>query len=287
MSVGAAAAGTGLPGAIVIGVAYVLPAVVMLCASLAQQRMGSDLSGRLIGLPLTTGPFLIVVCIAGGADRGALAARGVIAGLLSVVVFCWAYSKFGAHLVGRRASHVADDCDFGDTDRSRSDAALALLVAVTAACVVGLVATRFASLPILVSACITLLAVAAALYGLRGAGLGGLDHELGNGALVVRIVALETLLVLLTAAEPHLGSAVAGALSAAPVLLIVLIPSTHVAQGVSAVIRQLRSTLCYLPGSVLFATVVALSLKKAGFEVAFLAAIVALVAVNGVAAAVA
>ena len=59
--------------------------------SRAQTRFGDRIGGRLIGLPLTTGPFLLTVCLTESRAVAARAAAGVTSGQMAVVVFCCAY----------------------------------------------------------------------------------------------------------------------------------------------------------------------------------------------------
>ena len=59
--------------------------------SRAQSRFGDRIGGRLIGLPLTTGPFLLTVCLTESRATAARAAAGVTSGQMAVVVFCCAY----------------------------------------------------------------------------------------------------------------------------------------------------------------------------------------------------
>jgi hypothetical protein len=78
----------------------------VLLASLVQRRLGPALGGRVVGLPLTTGPFLLLLCLGPGPIAAAHAADGVIAGQLSVVGFCVAYG----HLAMRSRPWVALTC---------------------------------------------------------------------------------------------------------------------------------------------------------------------------------
>ena len=55
------------------------PALVLL-VSLAQKRWGHTLGGRLVGLPLTTGPLLVLITLMSGTEATAIAAHGVVGG---------------------------------------------------------------------------------------------------------------------------------------------------------------------------------------------------------------
>ncbi|WP_249018807.1 hypothetical protein [Conexibacter sp. S30A1] len=58
----------------------------------AQASFGDRIGGRLIGLPVTTGPFLLAVCLTASRLTAAHAAIGVTTGQMSVIVFCVAYA---------------------------------------------------------------------------------------------------------------------------------------------------------------------------------------------------
>ena len=70
----------------------VLPPVTVILAGWVQHRLGPRHSGRLVGLPLTSGPFLVVLLLAEGPTPTVTAARGVVAGQLMVVGFAVAYA---------------------------------------------------------------------------------------------------------------------------------------------------------------------------------------------------
>ncbi len=60
--------------------------------SFIQKRWGDGIGGRLIGLPLTTGPFVYIIYIQEGASFAGQAAHGVLVGQVSLVIFAWVYS---------------------------------------------------------------------------------------------------------------------------------------------------------------------------------------------------
>src|SRR5690349_10114926 len=73
------------------------PSTVLL-ASWVQRRLGPALGGRVVGLPLTTGPFLILLILQTGTEGAAHAAAGVVAGQLGVVGFCLGYGHLAARV---------------------------------------------------------------------------------------------------------------------------------------------------------------------------------------------
>ncbi len=61
--------------------------------SYIQRKWGDGIGGRLIGLPLTTGPFLFIIYIQDGSSFAARAAHGVLVGQVALIVFSWVYAK--------------------------------------------------------------------------------------------------------------------------------------------------------------------------------------------------
>ena len=72
--------------------------------SRAQSRFGDWIGGRLIGLPLTTGPFLLTVCMTSSRATAAHAAAGVTSGQMAVVMFCSAYAWTARRMPPLRAT---------------------------------------------------------------------------------------------------------------------------------------------------------------------------------------
>ena len=67
------------------------PTLVVL-VSYIQKRWGHALGGRVIGLPLSTGPFLILIYLMDGAGQTANATHGVVAGQIAVVSYCYIFT---------------------------------------------------------------------------------------------------------------------------------------------------------------------------------------------------
>src|SRR5262245_31003361 len=79
----------------------------VLVASIVQRRLGPALGGRVVGWPLTTGPFLALLWNNAGPEVTANAASGVVAGQLGVIGFCVAYGRSAAAVLGRWVSLAA------------------------------------------------------------------------------------------------------------------------------------------------------------------------------------
>ena len=79
----------------------VLPPLTVLAAGWLQHRVGPRVSGRLVGLPLTSGPLVLVLLLAEGAPAASIAAQGVLAGQLMVVGFTCAYAVASTRATAR------------------------------------------------------------------------------------------------------------------------------------------------------------------------------------------
>jgi hypothetical protein len=71
---------------------------VVLAVSVITRRVGPQRGGRLLGIPATTGPFLLIMFLGSGAGAAARAAQGSAAGQLAVGCFCLVYGRLAARL---------------------------------------------------------------------------------------------------------------------------------------------------------------------------------------------
>ena len=229
------------------------PATVLL-ASVVQRRWGHALGGLLIGLPLTTGPFLILIALTRGADATAVAARGVVAGQISVVTFCIAY----AHLAQRRPPWQV------------LPGSWALAAASVAA--VSVVPGAWPE------TAVVLVVVAIGLVTWPGGSVAdAVAVPARSWETPVRVLVSGTLVAVLTGAARIVGPYLAGLLATTPVILSVLAPSTQRSAGPRATAAMLRGTLGTMPGTVLFATILSSTAVPLGLGWAFAAALLALV----------
>jgi hypothetical protein len=236
-----------------------LAPLIVLVASLAQRRLGPRLGGRIVGFPLTTGPFLAVICLQYGPAAAAHAAAGVISGQMVVVGFCLGY----AHL----ASHVRP------------------LWALAAALVLGAGAGAALSAvhPPWLATLIVLAAVAVGL--ITWPALAATAEDLprrrdGAGAVATRMAVTGGLVAGLAAAARVVGPYLAGTLSSMPVILSVLVPATHRSHGPAAAAEILRGALLSIGSAVIFITVIAYTVDGTAVVAAFALATLALLASN-------
>src|ERR1700682_6369024 len=80
--------------------------------TLAGRRWGPTVSGWLVGLPLTSGPVALFLALEQGTTFAAQAAQSTLLGLVSLAVFCLAYSwlalrgGWGRSLLGSGAAYL-------------------------------------------------------------------------------------------------------------------------------------------------------------------------------------
>lgn len=232
------------------------PSLVVL-VSYIQKRWGHAIGGRVIGLPLSTAPFLILIYLMDGAEQTAHAAHGVVAGQIAVVSYCFVFSFFSwrkswpiALLTGWLIAGLAD---FTLVQLSSTWLAGATVVLVSA------IAVKFWPRPL-------------------------------TDDRVVRIpqwwetpmkaIVAGTLVASLTWAKDIIGVQAAGVLASMPVILSVLAPTTVRTYGPSAVSELLLGTTKSLGGSVMFSTVVTATITVLPAPIAFSLGLAGLIATD-------
>jgi hypothetical protein len=191
----------------------VLPPLLVVLASLAQRRLGDRAGGLLVGLPLTSGTYLLLLVPTHGASAAADAAVGVLAGQVAVVALCATYAWSAV----------------------RGGPARALGAALVAW---GLAAAAAGALPnagVVVGAFVLLATVV-----LRRWPAGSRPARAPQTAplwsvLLVRAAAATAVVVGLSAATSALGPRLGGLVAAAPLVVLVVAPSTHRRDGTAAV----------------------------------------------------
>lgn len=221
----------------------VLPPLVIAGATLAQGRLGDRLGGLVVGLPLTSGTFLGLLLLSQGGSATAHAAAGMLAGQVSVVVMAATYAWLA----------------------SRAEACTAIA---------GTVLTWAASVPVVhavdSSVAIGVLYVAAVLAVLLRwptptAAEGDPPPTVSSGQqTAIRVTLGSGLVIALTAGVQVLGPVLAGTLAAAPLVALVLTPSTHVSRGPTAVRILLKGVVLGSVGAAAFAVIVLLSAEALG-----------------------
>lgn len=239
-----------------LAVRLLLTPLVLWVVAVVARRLGPGAGGRLVGLPLTTGPFLVVVALADGPSLAASAARGVVAGQISVVAFCATY----AHVARRLRPRLALAAALG----AGLVSALALTV-VTATWVAAVVV-------------VTAIAVCLSTWPPVPGAVPPTDER--RWETPVRMTVSGSMVAGLSGAARVVGPQVAGVLSSAPVILSVMTPTTHRSGGPSAAVALTRSAVASMPASVVFSAVLAYALNLLPPWPAFLLAGAALLAAD-------
>ena len=219
-----------------IALRLILPPLVIVFASLAQGRLGDRLGGLVVGLPLTSGTFLCLLHLSHGPEALAHGAVGLLGGQVAVVAMCVTYAIAAP----------------------RHSPALALGAALVA-WVVGVTIARALVEGVLVTAALHALVALAALAGWPRSDTAdtAVPSRSARHDILVRVAIGSGLVIALTAAVETLGSGLAGTLAAAPLVALVLSPSTHAQRGARAVQDLLGGVVRGSLGAAAFGLVVA------------------------------
>lgn len=232
------------------------PAVVLL-AGLIQLRFGHRIGGRVVGLPLKAGPFLVVLLLTEGSQVATTAAQGTVSGLFGGVLFCLTYGLLAPVL-----------------DKAWRTLPVALVVATLGPLAMSLLAPTWMRL--LVIAVVVMVALR-----LWPAPPNALPvHAPARWDLPVRAATAGGLVFVLTTLTPMLGATLAGILAGAPVVLTVVTPATHHNYGPLAAAGLARGALRSIPGTATFITVVAYAMIPLGGLLAFTLGLLAMLAVD-------
>ncbi|QWF80939.1 hypothetical protein [Amycolatopsis sp. CA-230715] len=220
----------------------VLPLLTMLLVTAAQRRFGHRLGGRLVGLPLTSCPLLLVLLLTDGAGVAAGTAAGMAAGQAGVAVFCFAYGRLADRLRGP------------------------LLVTVTALALAAgaLVAVSVIRSTAVVFALVAVLAVAGLRVWEPVAATGTRATAAVRWETPLRVVVTVTVVACLSGAVKVLGPHLAGVLAGIPVVLAVLAPLTQRGSGARAAAALTRGVLRSVPGTLAFVVALAFGLPWLG-----------------------
>ncbi len=222
----------------------------------AQARFGDWIGGRLIGLPVTTGPFLLTVCLTASRATAAHAAAGVTTGQMAVVVFCGAYAWLARRLDPLRATVAS------------------LVLALTA--VLGL--SSFSGAWTAAAAVWAVIIVSLLLWPWAPQPLAaGTDTSADTATdtrtpILTRAVISTCVVATMSTLVPILGARPAGVLSSAPVLLSIILPSTHRSSGAAGAAAVARGTIVSMAATVAFSAVLATTLPHMAVAPALLLA---------------
>ncbi len=192
--------------------------------SYIQRRWGDGIGGRLIGLPLTTGPFLFIIYIQDGSSFAARAAHGVLVGQVALIVFSWVYAKSALKFSWAKA-----------------------LAAGTAACLAtGAVLTSFEiPLYVLLPMLVVTWSLATKFWPKYVTQPRSADNP--RWELPARLLVTVVLILTLTGLASVLGPRVAGALSTYPVIISVLGAFSQRRHGSDSTVATLHGLMQSLP----------------------------------------
>ena len=236
----------------VLALKLVLTPAVMVGATLAGRRWGSAVSGWLIGLPLTSGPLVLVLVLEHGRRFAARTATGSLSGAVAEAAFCvgWAFG-------GRVPLLIAT-----------------LAFAAAAAAVHGL---PLLALVLLAPAALVLALRLLPPFPPRTEAVATPRWDLPARAVVAVLV-----VVSLSAAATTIGARLTGLLAVYPAYSAILASFALRLEGRAAAVGLLRGLLVGLFSFAAFYSLLAFLLPRAGTGVAFASAIAAALTVQGI-----
>ena len=247
------------PGAS-LALKLVLTPVLVGAASAAGRKWGSEIGGWLVGIPFTSGPIAFFLALNPGPRFAAAAAVGIMAGVASQAAFCLAYAW-----TAQRRGWVPS------------------LVMGTAAFFVITAPLTFIvwPAPFLFVAMLAVLVVSLRLLPDRGT-VAAVQVEYPRWDIPARMFVATAFVVALTAAATLLGPHLTGLLAPFPIYAMVLAVFAHRIVGVAPAIGVLRGLLLGLFSFAAFFLTLAELLPGQGIAIAFAAAILGALAVQGI-----
>ena len=202
----------------------IMAPVIVLSVSYLQRRFGDRFGGWLIGLPITTGPFLFIIAIQEGINFAGHTARGVLLGQIALIVFCLVYAYAALKFSWQ----------------------IAIAIGTVACIATGFLVTSIKiSIWVTAPALIIIWLVAMKLW--PRVSMPTLKLSPPKWELPVRILVTLVLLVSLSALAPHVGAKAAGAMSTYPVIASVLGAFNQRRFGATATVSTLRGLMQTLP----------------------------------------
>jgi hypothetical protein len=205
--------------------------------SVIQRRWGDRVGGRLIGLPLTTGPFIFIIYLQEGSSFASKAAHGVLVGQIALLVFSWTYAKTTLRMSWAPAL---------------ASGTVACLIA--GALVTSIEIPLVVLLPLLGGMWIVAVKRWPAYTNPRRKSL-PFTWELS-----ARVIVTVILILTLTEFATILGPRVAGALSTYPVIISVLGAFSHRRFGPNATVAMLHGLIQTLPIAIIIMSILTLSM---------------------------
>ncbi len=227
-------------------------------ATLVARRFGPRTGGLVSAFPAIVGPVLLVVALEHGTAFAADAAAGTLLGLVALSGFALVYARTATR--ARWPASLAAAWVAAAVSAAAAGAIGVGLVGAFAAAVVSLWVSH-RTLP-------------------RG-GSAATPAVAPRWDLPVRMALTALLVISLSAAASRLGALAGGILAALPVLASVLAVFTHAQHGPAALAELLRGMLSGMTGFVVFCALIATLIVPAGITIAFAAAVLGALMVQG------
>jgi len=237
-----------------------LTPVLLGLVSLAGRRWGPTISGWLIGLPLTSGPITLFLVISSGTTFGTATAIGTLAGTIAEIAFCLTYGRLALRY-GWRITLAA------------SWIAYFVLVAVLQSVTIPL-------LPLFGLIMLSLLG-GVRLMTHQFTGKNATAPKLPGWDIPLRMVVATSFIVIVTGIAPFIGPRLTGLLAPFPLFGSVLAVFAHRLESPQAAYNVLKGMMLGLFTFASFFFVLALLLEPIGAPLAFLAAIITALLVQG------
>ena len=208
--------------------------IMVLFAHYLQKNYGHGIGGRLIGLPITTGPFILIICLQEGRSFGAHVAHGVLLGQIALSMYCWVYAM---------ASAKFNWC-------------ISLAIGTATCLLTGYITTQY-KISIIQTIPILLAVWAIAMKWWPPAITPPQKVKPPAWELPARILVTLAVLFGLSTLAPHLGASVSGAFSTYPVIASVISAFNHRRYGPAATMATLRGLMETLPVTIAFISILA------------------------------
>lgn len=230
-------------------------------ASLAGRKWGHAISGWIVAMPLTTGPIMLFLALTHGPAFAASTAAGTLAGAFSLVAFIVAYSRLAPHWIW-----------------------LSTLIAATVAFGLVTAALQNASFPLfpLWVGVLLILALAIRLLPRDLISSEPIDTLPGRWDIPLRMAIATGFVLLITGIASSLGPHLTGLLIPFPIFTATVASFAHHQNGAAAAVSVFRGLLLGLFSYASFLFALALLLERLGITLAFVVAILVVVALHAV-----
>ncbi|MEW6404427.1 MAG: hypothetical protein AB1649_21740 [Chloroflexota bacterium] len=227
-------------------------------ASLAGRRWGSAVSGWIVGLPLTSGPVVFIITLSHDRAFAFDAVRGVLSGGFSLIayalVYAWTTRRFNWHI-----SLAASILVFAGMTRLLQDLSMSFLPLFFA--ILGTILLGLWLMP-------------------KQASVKNPSTP-GKWDIPARMAIGTSFILLVTGIAPYIGSRLTGLLTTIPLYISILTAFAHRHQGSPGAVSVLRGLVYGLFAFAAFYLVLGLLIENHSLAVAFGAAILAALIVQG------